>query len=69
LLTDTGRRQTEDIQKAIAAGRYEGCPINKKLHQGIGELLEASLSVRDIASNLGCSTSTVQRVKKDRASP
>ena len=63
---DRRRRQAEGIQKAIAAGRYEGRPINEKLHRDIGELLEASLSVRNIASKLGCSTSTVQRVKKNR---
>lgn len=63
---DRRRRQAEGIQKAIAAGRYEGRPINEKLHRDIGELLEAGLSIRDIASKLGCSTSTVQRVKKDR---
>ncbi len=63
---DRRRRQAEGIQKAIAAGRYEGRPINEKLHRDIGELLEARLSIRDIASKLGCSTSTVQRVKKDR---
>ena len=63
---DRRRRQAEGIQKAIAAGRYEGRPVNQKLHRDIGELLEANLSVRDIASKLGCSTSTVQRVKKNR---
>lgn len=63
---DRRRRQAEGIQNAIAAGRYEGRPINGKLHWDIGELLEAGLSIRNIASKLGCSTSTVQRVKKDR---
>lgn len=63
---DRRRRQAEGIQKAIAAGHYEGRPINEKLHRDIGELLEASLSVRNIASKLGCSSSTVQRVKKNR---
>ena len=63
---DRRRRQAEGIQNAIAAGRYEGRPINKKLHRDISELLEAGLSIRNIASKLGCSTSTVQRVKKDR---
>jgi DNA invertase Pin-like site-specific DNA recombinase len=63
---DRRRRQAEGIQKAIDAGRYEGRPVNQKLHRDIGELLEANLSIRNIASKLGCSTSTVQRVKKNR---
>ena len=54
------------FKKVIVAGRYEGQPVHQKLHRDIGELLEASLSVQDIASKLGCSSSTVQRVKKNR---
>lgn len=61
---DRRRRQAEGIRKAVEAGRYSGRPINEKLHGDIAELLQAGLSIRNISSKLGCSTSTVQRVKK-----
>lgn len=63
---DRRRRQAEGIRKAVEAGRYSGRPINEKLHGDIAELLQAGLSIRNISSKLGCSTSTVQRVKKER---
>lgn len=61
---DRRRRQAEGIQKAVELGRYFGRPINEKLHRDITELLSAGLSIRNISSKLGCSTSTVQKVKR-----
>lgn len=60
---DRRRRQAEGIKRAVELGRYAGRPINQKLHRDIGELLEAGLSIRNVASKLGCSTRTVQKVK------
>jgi DNA invertase Pin-like site-specific DNA recombinase len=60
---DRRRRQSEGIQRAVELGRYLGRPINEKLHRDITELLTAGLSIRNIASKLGCSTTTVQKVK------
>jgi DNA invertase Pin-like site-specific DNA recombinase len=61
---DRRRRQAEGIRKAVEAGRYSGRPINEKLHKDVAELLQAGLSIRNISSKLGCSTATVQKIKK-----
>ena len=63
---DRRRRQSEGIQRAVELGRYLGRPINEKLHRDITELLTAGLSIRNIASKLGCSTTTVQKVKRQQ---
>ena len=61
---DRRRRQAEGIRKAQDAGKYQGRPVNEKLHQDIRDLLGVGLSVRNIASKLGCSTSTVQKIRR-----
>ena len=66
---DRRRRQAEGIRKAVAAGRYLGRPVNQKLRQDITELLQVGLSIRNIAAKLNCSTSTVQKTKRDLVIP
>jgi len=61
---DRRRRQAEGIRKAQDAGKYQGRPVNEKLHKDIRDLLGVGLSVRNIASKLGCSTSTVQKIRR-----
>ncbi|MCY1366481.1 putative transposon DNA-invertase [compost metagenome] len=61
---DRRRRQAQGIEKAKAQGAYKGRQVDAKLHRQITELLGDGKTVRGVASILGCSTSTVQRVKK-----
>lgn len=61
---DRRHRQRQGIQKAKAAGKYQGRPKDTRKRGRIQELLEAGFSVRKVAEIAGCSTSTVQSVKK-----
>ncbi|MEL0628947.1 recombinase family protein [Psychromonas aquatilis] len=54
-------RRQEGIEKAKAAGKYKGRPINETNHQRISELRSQGVSLRKIASTVGVSLSTVQR--------
>ena len=56
-------RQAQGIQKAKAAGKYQGRPVDKALHERIKELLEAGLGIRATARHANCSTTTVLRVR------
>lgn len=65
---DRRRRQSQGIEKARSEGKYKGRQINKKLHENIEVLLNAGKSYSDIVKLLGCSKSTISKVKKS-ASP
>lgn len=54
-------RRQEGIEKAKAAGKYRGRPINQNNHQRIHSLRSEGMSLRKIASEVGVSLSTVQR--------
>lgn len=54
-------RQREGIAKAKQAGKYKGRKPNEERNQIIRELRAEGLSIRKIASQLGCNPSTVQR--------
>lgn len=56
-------RQAQGIQKAKAAGKYQGRPVDRALHERIKELLEAGLGIRATARHANCSTTTVLRVR------
>lgn len=64
---DRRRRQAQGIEKAKAEGAYKGRTVDTALHSRIRELVQDGKSVRKVAELLGCSTQTVQRVKKDMA--
>jgi DNA invertase Pin-like site-specific DNA recombinase len=56
-------RQAQGIQKAKAAGKYQGRPVDEELHQRIRELLKAGLGIRATARHANCSTTTVLRIR------
>jgi DNA invertase Pin-like site-specific DNA recombinase len=56
-------RQAQGIQKAKAAGKYQGRPVDDALHIRIKELLDAGLGIRATARHAKCSTTTVLRVR------
>lgn len=56
-------RQAEGIERAKAKGVYKGRKTDHALHESIHQHLASGLSIRQTASKVGCSTSTVQRVK------
>lgn len=56
-------RQAQGIQKAKAAGKYQGRPVDEDLHKRVKELLGAGLGVRATARHAQCSTTTVLRIK------
>ncbi|MNU03994.1 putative transposon Tn552 DNA-invertase bin3 [compost metagenome] len=56
-------RQAQGIEKAQAAGKYQGRPIDENLHKRIKELLNAGLGIRATARHASCSTTTVLRIK------
>ncbi|MEZ9369893.1 recombinase family protein [Shewanella sp. 10N.286.51.B2] len=60
-------RQREGIAKAKSAGKYKGRPLSVAPSE-IAELLTQGLSIRKIASQLGISTTTVQKIKKNKIS-
>ncbi len=61
---DRRRRQEQGIEKAKAAGVYQGRPADMERRRRIKELLDAGFSVRKTAEHAKCSTWTVQDVKK-----
>lgn len=64
---DRRRRQAQGIEKAKAEGAYKGRTVDAGLHNRVRELVQDGKSVRKVAELLGCSTQTVQRVKKAMA--
>lgn len=60
---DRRRRQAQGIEKAKEAGVYKGRKQDAELRRKVAELLTEGKSIRKIADLLGCSTTTVQRVK------
>lgn len=62
---DRRRRQAQGIARAKAEGVYQGRPKDQEKRRRIRELLTAGLSVRKVADHVGCSTSTVQSVKRE----
>lgn len=56
-------RQAQGIQKAKAAGKYQGRPIDEELHRRVKELLSAGLGIRATARHASCSTTTVLRIR------
>jgi DNA invertase Pin-like site-specific DNA recombinase len=59
-------RQAQGIEKAKAAGKYQGRPVDEDLHKRVNELLKAGLGVRATARHANCSTTTVMRIRDDR---
>ena len=66
---DRRRRQHEGIAQAKAFGKYKGRAINPKLHETIQALLVAHKSYTDIVSLLGCSRSTISKIRKAISKP
>lgn len=56
-------RQAQGIQKAKAAGKYQGRPVDEELHKRVKELLRAGLGIRATARYASCSTTTVLRIR------
>jgi len=56
-------RQAQGIQKAKAAGKYQGRPVDEELHKRVKELLGAGLGIRATARYASCSTTTVLRIR------
>ncbi|PWB37398.1 recombinase family protein [Pseudomonas sp. HN2] len=61
-------RQAQGIEKAKAAGKYQGRPVDADLHKRVTELLSAGLGIRATARHANCSTTTVLRIR-DLAQP
>lgn len=57
-------RQRQGIEKAKAAGKYRGRPVDHAKHRRIKQALESGLSIRKTAAIAGVSTATVQRYKR-----
>ncbi|MCG9780707.1 recombinase family protein [Photobacterium damselae] len=58
------KRQAQGIQKAKALGKYQGRKPNLKLRENIALLLSEGKSWSQIQRLLGCSRSTISKVKK-----
>ncbi len=56
-------RQAQGIQKAKAAGKYQGRPVDEELRKRVKELLGAGLGIRGTARHANCSTTTVLRIR------
>ena len=56
-------RQAQGIDKAKAAGKYQGRPVDADLHKRVTELLGAGLGIRATARHANCSTTTVLRIR------
>lgn len=56
-------RQAQGIEKARAAGKYQGRPVDESLHRRVQELLNAGLGIRATARHANCSTTTVLRIR------
>ncbi len=66
---DRRRRQSEGIAKARMGGKYKGRTPNPKLFENIASLLKAGKSYSDIVNLLGCSRSTISKVRKSTHKP
>ena len=66
---DRRRRQEEGIAKAKREGKYKGRTANPKRNENIAALLTASKSYSDIVNLLGCSRSTISKVRKSMTKP
>jgi DNA invertase Pin-like site-specific DNA recombinase len=56
-------RQAQGIEKAKAAGKYQGRQVDADLHKRVRELLAAGLGIRATARHADCSTTTVMRIR------
>jgi DNA invertase Pin-like site-specific DNA recombinase len=56
-------RQAQGIEKAKAAGKYQGRRVDADLHKRVSELLAAGLGIRATARHANCSTTTVLRIR------
>lgn len=56
-------RQTQGIEKAKVAGKYQGRQVDADLHKRVRELLAAGLGIRATARHADCSTTTVMRIR------
>lgn len=56
-------RQAQGFEKAQAAGKNQGRPVDKDLHKRVTELLGAGLVIRATARYANCSTTTVLRIR------
>ena len=61
---DRRRRQAEGIVKSRIDGKYKGRTANPKLHENIAALLNAGKSYSYIVNLLGCSRSTISKVRR-----
>ena len=61
---DRRRRQKQGVQKAKSEGKYRGRQTNPTLHSQIEGLLVTGKSYSYIVKALGCSKSTIAKVKK-----
>lgn len=66
---DRRRRQSEGIAKAKMDGKYKGRTANPKRNENIATLLNAGKSYSDIVNLLGCSRSTISKVRKSTSKP
>ena len=66
---DRRRRQYEGIAQAKAFGKYKGRAMNPKLHKTIEALLSTGKSYTDIVNLLGCSRSTISKIRKAISKP
>jgi DNA invertase Pin-like site-specific DNA recombinase len=66
---DRRRRQSEGITKAKMDGKYKGRTANPKRHENIAALLNAGKSYSDIVNLIGCSRSTISKVRKSKPKP
>ncbi|MEO1610552.1 MAG: recombinase family protein [Pseudomonadota bacterium] len=60
---DRRRRQAEGIATAKAEGKYRGRKVNINLHESIAALLRSKQIYGAIQKTLGCSRSTIAKVK------
>ena len=61
-------RQAQGIEKAKAAGKYQGRPVDADLHKRVKELLSAGIGIRATARHANCSTTTVLRIRDSESS-
>lgn len=59
------KRQAQGIKKAKALGKYQGRKPNHKLRQNIALLLEEGKSWSQVQGLLGCSRSTIAKVRSE----
>lgn len=57
------QRQAQGIDKAKAAGKYKGRPVDEDLHKKVRDLLAHGHGIRSTARLAPCSTTTVLRIR------